>query len=133
MKPGQLLWLVLGLVMLALGIVGAMLPVMPTTIFLILALACFSRSSPRLEAWLLNHPAFGAPLRQWREQGAVSRKGKAMAGAGMALGYALYLWTARPHLPAAFGVGLVFVAGLAYVLSRPLPRDTTAPPHRAHP
>ena len=49
-------WTAAGALMVMLGIIGAMLPVMPTTIFLILALACFSRASPRLEHWLLQHP-----------------------------------------------------------------------------
>lgn len=133
MKPGQLLWLGLGLAMVALGAIGALLPVMPTTVFLILALACFSRSSPRLEAWLLNHATFGAPLRQWREQGAISRKGKALAGTGMAAGYGLYLWTAAPHLWVALGVGLALVASLAYVWSRPQPRDAARATSSAQP
>jgi uncharacterized membrane protein YbaN (DUF454 family) len=80
-------WTAAGALMVLLGIIGAMLPVMPTTIFLILALACFSRASPRLEHWLLHHPRFGAPLRQWREHRAVSRRGKAMACLGMAIGF----------------------------------------------
>ncbi|PSD26304.1 DUF454 domain-containing protein, partial [Stenotrophomonas maltophilia] len=55
---------------------GALLPVMPTTIFLILAVGCFARSSPKFEQRLLAHPRYGPSLRLWREQGAVSRKGK---------------------------------------------------------
>ena len=78
-------WTAAGALMVLLGIIGAMLPVMPTTIFLILALACFSRASPRLEHWLLQHPRFGPPLRQWREHRAVSRRGKTMACLGMAI------------------------------------------------
>ena len=72
-------FLALGGLMLALGIVGAFLPVMPTTIFLIVAAWCFGRSSPRLEAWMLDHPRFGLALRQWREEGAVPLRAKLMA------------------------------------------------------
>ncbi len=122
MKLTRSLWLYLGLLMLALGLIGAFLPVMPTTIFLILAVWCFSHSSPRLEAWLLDHPRYGRPLRLWREQGAVSRKGKAFAAAGMTLGYALFFWGAHPTWKLALGVGLFFAGSAAYVLSRPAPR-----------
>src|SRR3546814_4222968 len=77
---------VLGMLMLALAIVGAVLPVMPTTIFVILAAACFGRASPRWEAYLLQHPQFGPPLVAWREQGAISVRGKSLAVAGIMLG-----------------------------------------------
>lgn len=119
----RVLWLCLGCLMLALGVIGAFLPVMPTTIFLILAVACFSRSSPRLEKWLLDSPTYGPSLRAWREQGAVSRKGKAYACAGMAVGYLLFFWSAHPSLPLSIGVGIFFLASAAYVLSRPRPKD----------
>ncbi|HAP26073.1 MAG TPA: DUF454 domain-containing protein [Achromobacter sp.] len=116
------LWLCLGCLMLALGVIGAFLPVMPTTIFLILAVGCFSRSSPRLEKWLLDSPTYGPSLRAWREQGAVSRKGKTYASLGMAAGYALFYWSANPSPLLAIGVGIFFLASAAYVLSRPGPR-----------
>ncbi len=88
------LWFALGWLMVGLGVIGALLPVMPTTIFLILAVGCFARSSPKFEQRLLAHPRYGPSLRLWREQGAVSRKGKAFAGAGMAVGFALFCWGA---------------------------------------
>ncbi|MGE8656969.1 MAG: YbaN family protein [Achromobacter sp.] len=116
------LWLILGCLMLALGVIGAFLPVMPTTIFLILAVACFSRSSPRLERWLLDSPTYGPALRAWREQGAVSRKGKLCASLGMAVGYGLFWWGAHPSPLLASGVGLFFLASAAYVLTRPSPQ-----------
>ena len=48
-----------GWIFTALGVVGLILPLMPGTIFLILAAWCFSQSSPRFEAWLLGHPRLG--------------------------------------------------------------------------
>jgi uncharacterized membrane protein YbaN (DUF454 family) len=111
----------LGCSMLTLGIIGAFLPVMPTTIFLILAAWCFGKSSPRLEAWMLNHPQFGPSLRRWREEGAVPRKAKLMAASGMAMGYALFWIGAKPHWPLATLVAALIASAAAYVISRPEP------------
>ncbi|QQQ03740.1 YbaN family protein [Lysobacter enzymogenes] len=116
------LWFALGWAMVALGVIGALLPVMPTTIFLILAVACFARSSPKFERRLLEYPRYGPALRLWREQGAISRKGKLFAGLGMTLGFVLFWWGAHPSRALALGVGLGFAASAAYVLSRPAPR-----------
>ena len=116
------LWLALGWLFVLLGFIGALLPLMPTTIFLILAARCFARSSPRLEAWLLGHPRFGPPLRAWRDDGAIGPRAKAMACAGIALGYALFWWGARPGLMVDLIVGLAMAGCAAFILSRPAPR-----------
>lgn len=124
----------LGCLMLALGVIGAFLPVMPTTIFLILAAWCFGKSSPRLEAWMLDHPRFGPSLRRWREEGAVPRKAKLMAVSGMTLGYALFWIEARPGWPLAACVAVFMLSAAAYVVSRPEPRsDTGAMPKPERP
>lgn len=73
------LYLTAGFLSLGLGAIGAVLPVMPTTVFVILAAYCFTRSSPALEARLLDHPGFGPHIRLWRARGAISRKGKRAA------------------------------------------------------
>ena len=112
-------FLALGLLMLLLGFVGALLPVMPTTIFLILAAWFFGRSSPRMEAWLLQHPAFGPDLRAWREHGAIRRRAKYMAFAGMTAGYLLFWWGTGPELWLALIVAIFMVACAAYVATRP--------------
>lgn len=111
-------WTAAGMLMVALGVIGAMLPVMPTTIFLILALACFSRASPRLEHWLLHHPRFGHPLRQWREHRAVSRRGKAMAALGMAIGF-VAMCLGHPPWWVIVLVGAMEIAVLICLLRRP--------------
>jgi uncharacterized membrane protein YbaN (DUF454 family) len=111
----------LGGLMLALGFIGAFLPVMPTTIFLILAAWAFGRSSPRFEAWLLDHPGFGAALRQWREQGAVPQRAKLMAVVGIVSGYALFWFGARPGPIVAILVALFMAGAALYVVSRPEP------------
>jgi uncharacterized protein len=73
------LYLSAGLVAVALGVIGIFLPIMPTVPFLILAAFCFARSSPALEARIMNHPIYGPPIRDWREKGVVSRRGKLAA------------------------------------------------------
>lgn len=73
------LYLTGGIVSTVLGVIGIVLPIMPTVPFLILAAFCFARSDPALEARILNHPVYGPPIRTWREKGAVSRRGKIAA------------------------------------------------------
>jgi len=104
--------------MVGLGIIGAILPLMPTTIFLILAAWFFSRSSPRLEACLVNS-RFGGSLRDWRQNGAISRRSKSLALMGMSAGYAIFLVTSKPSVPLAIIVGALILACAAYVASRP--------------
>jgi uncharacterized membrane protein YbaN (DUF454 family) len=120
-----------GCLMLALGFVGAFLPVMPTTIFLIFAAWCFARSSPRLEAWLLDHPRFGPGLRQWRDHGAVPFRAKLMAVAGMVAGYGLFWIASEPSPLAAWTVAAVMVASAIYVASRPEPYQANETPSAA--
>ncbi len=115
-------WLGAGLILVGLGFIGAMLPLMPTTIFLILAAACFARSSPRLEAWLLRHRHFGPGLRAWRAEGAISRHGKIAACTGITIGYALFWWSQRPG-PAIHILVILLLAGCAaFIVTRPTAR-----------
>ena len=115
------LWLALGLVCVGLGIVGAVLPLMPTTVFLILAAACFARSSPRLEAWLLDHKHFGPTLRAWRANGAIPRKGKIAACVGIALGFCLFVIGAHPKPVLEVVVGALMAACAVFIVTRPAP------------
>lgn len=113
------IYFVLGLACVALGFIGAFLPVLPTTPFLILAAACFARSSPRLENWLLSHPRFGPLLRAWRERGAIPKTAKFMALAGMSIGFLVFWIGGNPGPLLMAGVAILMLSGLAYVFSRP--------------
>ena len=115
----RILFATAGLFFVMLGVVGAFVPVLPTTPFIIVAAACFARSSPRLEAWLLSHRIFGPLLRDWRERGAIPRRAKMAAVAGCGFGYALFWFGTEPTAALKIGVGLLMLAGLAYVFSRP--------------
>ena len=63
----------------ALAALGAVLPVLPTTPFLLVAAACFAKSSPRLYQWLLRSPVFGELIRHWQETRSMPLKAKVMA------------------------------------------------------
>lgn len=112
-------YFLLGMALVGLGILGAILPVMPTTVFLIGAAWCFARSSPRWEAWLLNHRTFGPVLRNWQARGAIAPRAKVYACGGIALGYVIFFLSAHPGLWLALGVGLFMAASAAYILTRP--------------
>ena len=75
----RLLYLCLGFASVALGTLGIFLPLLPTVPFMLLAAFFFARSSPRLEARILDHPRFGPHVRAWRERGAISPTGKRAA------------------------------------------------------
>ncbi|MFM2056591.1 MAG: hypothetical protein RLY71_976 [Pseudomonadota bacterium] len=90
------LWLLAGWISLALGVIGIFLPLLPTTPFVLLAAACFSRGSERCERWLLDHPRFGPLVRDWRTNRAVPLRAKQLAVLMMSFGSAS-AWLAMPH------------------------------------
>ena len=111
-----------GLLMTALGIVGAFLPLLPTTPFLLVAVWCFSRSSPRLEQWLTSHPTLGPPLMNWRREGAISARTKVLAVSLIVASYAFFFYRAQPSPLLAVAVGCVLACSALFILTRPLPK-----------
>ncbi|WP_173912741.1 YbaN family protein [Acinetobacter sp. Marseille-Q1618] len=91
-----LFWRSLVIIFIVLGFIGALLPGMPTTVFLILALWAASKGWPQVHDKLLNHPKYGATLRAWRDNGTVPRKAKWFATLMMTGSAVLMLFTTAP-------------------------------------
>jgi uncharacterized membrane protein YbaN (DUF454 family) len=116
----RLFWLGAGLLALGLGILGAFLPVLPTTPFVLLAAYCFARSSPRLHLWLMTHRTFGPNIRNWQAHGAISRRAKRLAAATMVAAFLLSVFLRLP-LWVLVVQALALGGAAAFVLSRPDP------------
>ena len=117
-RPQRLLWLCGGYLSLGLAVIGAILPLMPTTVFLLIAAWCFGRSSPALRAKLLANPRFGLALRDWQEHGSISRRAKRAALLSMALGWLLMTAVFRNLLASALAAGCLLPVGV-FILTRP--------------
>ena len=114
------LWLLLGVAATVCAVAGIVLPLVPTTPFLLLAAFCFARSSPRLHAWLVGHPRFGPVSDDWRRQGGVARRVKITSVAVMGATLApTWLLGVPPWLLALHAAILAAVA--FFLLSRPDP------------
>lgn len=90
------LWRTVACITLLLGVIGVVVPGLPTVPFLLLSAWSAGKGWPRLELWLLAHPSFGPPLKRWREQGAVPRKAKYLATVMMTMSALVLLLFAAP-------------------------------------
>jgi len=114
---GRFSCLVLAWVFLGLGVLGLFLPLLPTTVFIIIAAWAFAKSAPHREAWLLNHKVFGPPLNNWRKYGAISRKAKTMAFSLIAVSGALSVWMLWSN-PLLIMVVVTCLAGVVVYICR---------------
>ncbi len=112
------LWLALALFFVGLGSVGAVLPLLPTTPFLLLAAFCASRSSPALHAWLYSHPRFGPLLRDWRDHRAIRPRAKVTALILVALSW-VWMWVSVEPLYARLAASAVMAGVVVFLATRP--------------
>jgi uncharacterized membrane protein YbaN (DUF454 family) len=108
-----------GLLNVVAGIVGLLLPVWPSTVFFLIALWAFSKSSTRFHAWLYTHPRLGRPLRDWHAHRMIPLRAKiaAVATMGASLLFVTVYVAEDWVLPAGLGAVLAVIA--AYIVTRP--------------
>ena len=108
----------LGLLCVGLGFIGVFVPGIPTTIFLIIALWAFTKSSEKLRYWLLNHKRFGPILNNWQEHKVVPRRAKMLMVILMTLAVILFYYSLQ-SLILTIGLIIILVSVAIYVISLP--------------
>lgn len=124
-------WVAAGLGAVGLGGLGIIVPGLPTTVFFIVAAWCFSRSSPRLEAWVLGLPSIGPLVRDHRAGLGMPRRAKVIAVAMMWAAIALSAYALRSAPAVAAGVVALGLAGTAYLRWRVPTREVVLAQRRA--
>jgi uncharacterized protein len=111
-------WLAFGFLATGCAIVGAVLPLVPTTPFLLLAAYAFARSSPRFHGWLVNHRRFGPLIQNWQRSGSIDPRSKRLAVAMMALAL-LSSWLIGASARILIIQAVVLAGSAAFILTRP--------------
>ncbi|MFN8167435.1 MAG: YbaN family protein [Candidatus Nanopelagicales bacterium] len=126
MRLTRALYLAVGTLSAGIGIAAVVVPGLPTTVFLIVALWCFARSSPRMEAWLRGHRLVGAYLREWEDGRRIPRHVKWIAGISMALAVVLAWRFAPVHDLVVVALAVLLAGVLAWIVRRPEPQRVAA-------
>ncbi|WP_394173559.1 YbaN family protein [Thalassotalea litorea] len=110
-------YLLLGLFMVGLATLGAILPGLPTTPFVLVAAACFAKSSPKLHCWLRNNALFGPLIVNWQQHRCISRRTKIIAVIMILVFGSYSLFFALQDTWLKIFVGIFLAIGLTVVLS----------------
>ncbi|WP_448551544.1 YbaN family protein [Thalassotalea montiporae] len=107
MRISRIALVIVGLLFVGLGILGVVLPVLPTTPFLIVAAACFAKSSPRLHQMLLDNRIFGPMIRDWQAHRSIPLRAKRIALVSMVLACAWSCYVLQSYLWGALVIALI--------------------------
>jgi hypothetical protein len=118
MSPVMIGYRIIAYTSLALAIAGIVLPLLPTTPFVLLAAWAGGRSSPAFRHWLVNHRTFGPIIDNWQERQVVPRKAKGLACVMLLFSWSILLIAGASHW-VLMALGLFFCALIAFLLSRP--------------
>jgi uncharacterized membrane protein YbaN (DUF454 family) len=113
------LYFLLGWFFFGVGAVGTVVPGLPTTPFMLLALWAFSKSSQRFHDWLYAHPVFGPPLQRWRNHRVIPGTAKLLAVATMTASLAYLAFFTDISIWIKMLAAMVMLYGAAFILSKP--------------
>lgn len=113
------LLITLGHLFLIFGLVGAFLPVLPTTPFLLLAAFFYSKSSPRIHRWLIEHKIIGKPIREWEESGVIRPWAKILATVMISLVLVFKIQNLPIHFLIRGMIAVILLLVLIYIWTRP--------------
>ena len=116
------LWAGVGFIFLAIGAVGIVLPLWPTTIFWILAVFCLAESHPKVRDWIYARPGIGRVIEDFVERGEISRKGKTAAIGGMLLACVISAWFLQESSIGLARLVIGVAIGILFVATRPAPK-----------
>jgi uncharacterized membrane protein YbaN (DUF454 family) len=127
-KTKKHIYMAAGFFSLGLGFIGALLPVMPTTPFLIIAAFFFSRGSKKWHHWLMHHPVMGRTLRDWDYHGVVRMRAKATASILITISLATTFIFVPLQIAVKAVIAVTLGCALLFIWTRPsVPRSTQSP------
>ena len=112
------LLLIAGWVSVVLGVIGALLPVVPTTPFLILAAYCFSKSSPRIHSWLTGLPYFGSAIIDWEANKVIRPRAKALAIGIIVIVFSASIFLTHMHIGLKIMLVMIAIACISFIATR---------------
>jgi len=112
-------YLTLGWLFFITGVIGAFLPVLPTTIFMILALWAFSKSSEKFHQWLYTHKVFGPPLQQWQQHKLIPVKAKIFAVTMISVSMTYLYFYPIVSLTVTVVTQIIMFGVIIYILRKP--------------
>ena len=113
----KVIWALIGLLALALALIGVILPLLPTVPFLLVAAFCFARSSPRLHDWLLGHKILGPMIIAWNTSGSISLSAKRYATLSILVVFSISIFIGKIKFFVVMVVRMFFKSSMLPMMS----------------
>lgn len=120
MRLISLMWVMLAGMSFSIGVLGIFLPLLPTTVFMLIAIYCASRGSPCFEAWIRSRHYVGPLLVTWEQERAIPKRAKIFAVCTIALSAVITVWSLGPGWLSGAVVALLMLIAL-WLATRPEP------------